>query len=504
MRVSPRLRWPDSFSTSRLHLFALVAVAVAAAALLLATTRTWGLGVSYDSVVYVQASDSLSSIPLPQPRDNGGEPLYWLAPIYPLALKAIGGSYMGARFLNGLLLLVATLLIGAITWRSLGSRSGLAAGALYAFSPAVFATHLNLLAEPLYLVLATAALGLIAQRHPTLAGLTAAAAVLTRYAGLPLILTGAIVFRGRDRIRFLTWSIAPYLAWIVRNELVAGQTTGRQVRWHPPDWEVLERGLRTAGHLLWTDGHLPSITLPFGAAGLLLQLVAAAALVVALLRAERRNVPPLVVVGMIHAGLYCAFLAVTVSLFDAATPVDARLLVPVVPALVLTIAWLTRRTPVAALVLACALAVATLQQARTVSLYGLDYSGRIWSAATFDGVSLPSGDLHSNWPAAVAYFTGRSPQRLPRPADTHTLAANPHYRGQLESLARAVARGKTTLVILDNDFLQIPRRGAPITETAPFKRLCHPATRIVTLCGVPHRVDRRGSGGGNGAGSGAG
>ena len=70
-------------------------IAISAAGLLVVTTHRWGLGVNYDSVVYVQASHNLSSIPLPQPRDHGGEALYGWPPIYPLALKLFGGGYPG-------------------------------------------------------------------------------------------------------------------------------------------------------------------------------------------------------------------------------------------------------------------------------------------------------------------------------------------------------------------------------------------------------------------------
>ena len=91
---------------------ALAAIGLAAAGLLLYATRAWGLGVTYDSVVYVQASHDLSSISLPQPNDHGGEPLYWWAPVYPLALKLVGGGYDGARLLNAFLLLTGVILIG--------------------------------------------------------------------------------------------------------------------------------------------------------------------------------------------------------------------------------------------------------------------------------------------------------------------------------------------------------------------------------------------------------
>jgi hypothetical protein len=449
----------------------------------LASTHTWGLGVSYDSVVYVQASDSLSSIPLPQGQDSGAKALYWWAPAYPLALRAIGGSYPSARFLNALLLFLGAVLVGAIAWRTIGSRAGLFAGALYAVWPAVFASHLSLLAEPLFLVLATATLGLIAFRHPAWAGAAAAGATLTRYAGLPLILTGAILFNGRDRWRFLAISVPPYLLWLVRNEIVAGETTGRQLRWHPPDWPFVENGLRGALHLFVTDGYLPSINLPFLQAGLLVELCAGAALVIAFLRADRTPVPRIVVIAAVYAGLYCVFLAVTVLLFDAVTPLDERLLLPIVPSLVFAIAWLTRRTPAAAVVLICVFGLVTLQQARFFSNYGEDYSGRIWSAVSFEGVQLPPGELRSNWPGAVAYLTGRSPQRMPRQSDAHTDAPNPNYEQDMRNLATAVSTGETTLVLLDGAFLQLTGSGTPLPDTAPFRGQCHRVTRIITICG---------------------
>jgi Dolichyl-phosphate-mannose-protein mannosyltransferase len=457
-------------------------VAVAAAAILLVATRSWGLGVSYDSVVYVQASRSLSSIDLPQARDHGGQPLYWWAPLYPVVLKLVGGGYSGARFLNAILLIIGSLLIGAVAWRAIDARAGLIAGALYAFSPAVFTAHLDLLAEPLFLVLTTASLAALADRRPVLAGVTAGAACLTRYSGLPLIAVGALVLRGKDRVRFLSTGLLPYLAWLARNELVADQTTGRLTRWHPPDWQALENGLRAVVRFLVTPGELPSVPLRIVDPGRLVQIVAAATLLYAVVRSDRRDPPAILKIGLIYAGFYCAFLLLATSVFDAVVPIDERLLVPIVPTLIIAIAWLVRGIPVAAMILCCLFALAVLQQARTVSLYGRDYSGRIWSAPQFDEVSLPPGRLYSNWPAAVAYFTGRSPDRLPRPTDAHTRDRNEDFGREMRDLARRVRDGDASLVILSGDFLEIPTVGVPLTETPPFRSSCQPAGSILTIC----------------------
>ena len=428
----------------------------------------------------MQASHDLSSIPLPQPRDHGGEALYGWPPIYPLALKLFGGGYSGARLLNVLLLLIGTLLVGGIAWRAIGVGAGVTAGALYAFSPAVFSAHLSVLAEPLYLVLAMAALALIADRRGTLGGFVAAAAVLTRYAGLPLIVCGAVLLRGRERLKFLATSLTVYLAWMARNELAAGETTGRVLRWHPRSWPEMDAGLHQLMYLFVTSGHLPSIRL--SQAGLVAQLVATSALVVAVVRADRRNPPPIVTASLVYAGLYCALLAITVVLFGATTPLDERLLVPLVPPFVLTVAWLVRAMPIVAVTLICVFGVTVLQQARTVTLFGTDYSGKIWSPARIDKASLPALPLYSNWPGAVAYFTGRSPQRLPRRTDPFTLDTNGDYDREVSRLAIAVRTGRAALVVFDNDFLQIPRSGIPITETPAFRNACRPVTPIVKVC----------------------
>ena len=204
------------------QLIVLLAVAVAAVSIFLVATERWGLGVSYDSVVYVQASHSLSKIPLPQARDQGGKPLYWWAPGYPLVLKAFGGTYSGARLLNALLLFVGVLVVGAAAWKATDARSGVLAATLYAFSPAVFSAHLSLLAEPLFLVLGTAAVALIAARRPVPAGLAAGAATLTRFAGVPLIFAGAVLLRGRDRLTFLAISAGMYVGWLFETSLSSG------------------------------------------------------------------------------------------------------------------------------------------------------------------------------------------------------------------------------------------------------------------------------------------
>jgi hypothetical protein len=52
----------------------------------------------------------------------------------------------------------------------------------------------------------------------------------------------------------------------------------------------------------------------------------------------------------------------------------------------------------------------------------------------------------------------------------------------MSRLAIAVRSGRAALVVLDNDFLEIPRSGIPITETPAFRSDCHSVTQIVKVC----------------------
>jgi hypothetical protein len=233
---------------------------------------------------------------------------------------------------------------------------------------------------------------------------------------------------------------------------------------------------------LVTPGRLPSVDPPLEHAGGFLQVVLAALLLVALARADRQDPPELLKVGLLYGAFYFAFVLVSTTVFDDVVPLDERLLVPLVPPLLVAIAWLVRAQPVAAAALVALFAVVTLQQVRTTSLQGRDYSGKVWSAGRIDSAALPRLPLYSNWPAAVAYFTGRSPRRFPRTGDAHTGEINTRYEEEMDELIRLLRDGRVAFVIFGADFLQIPTSTVPIAETPPLRGLCRPASPVVTVC----------------------
>ncbi len=275
-----------------------------------------------------------------------------------------------------------------------------------------------------------------------------------------------------------------YAAWLLRNELVAGQTTGRELRWHPMTRQTLSDAVASTAHLVVTPGRLPSLSTHSVDPGRALQLLILIAIAFALTRVDLRGVPRLLTVSLVYSVVYLAFLVVTVSLFDAGTPINDRLLVPLAPAVAFGLAWVTARTPLLAVMVICCFGLATAQQVRTVSLYGRDYSGRIWEAARLDGLRLPNTTLYSNWPAAVAYFSGRSPRRIPVQRDPHTLVKNDAFERQNQMVVSQVRAGTAAVIVLDDPrFLQTPRLDLGTRRVlAGLRGRCQRPRAVIIIC----------------------
>lgn len=239
--------------------------ALAALLLVLFMTAPHGPGLSPDSAIYLSAAENLAAGH--GLRDFTGEPLVRWAPGYPavLAGAAALGLDLGpaARCLNAVLF--AALVLLAARWLPRQVRDPrLAAVALaaVAVSPALTRVSVYVWSEPLFLVLTLLCLldlesfarrggrGRLAR-----AALWAAAATLTRYAGVSLLAPGLWVALSRrretsarrlgDAALFAVLALAPLAAWLVRNRFVAGSFFGeRAASSYPPAaslWLALEQ-----------------------------------------------------------------------------------------------------------------------------------------------------------------------------------------------------------------------------------------------------------------------
>jgi len=247
---------PPWFSRSD-GLFLLIASGIAcfsAACVAIATSR--GADMSHDSVAYIGAVRSLvegRGLVIPFGADQP-VPLTRWPPLYPLVLAMAGAVTHdiegAARWLSAGLFALNTILIAALG-RKLTNCAifGYAAAVVFASSFTMLRLHTMAMAEPLFILLALVCTYYLddhlttGKTAPLLAASVAAGLiVVTRYAGLPFIVWGAIVvfFRHRSSMRpwidAVIWTLAaaaPIMlvtAWNVRGD---GWVAHRTLTWHP-------------------------------------------------------------------------------------------------------------------------------------------------------------------------------------------------------------------------------------------------------------------------------
>ena len=420
-----------------------------------------GLGLNDDSIAYIAGARSLIA------GDGYREiwivsagPVTHFPPGFPSALAALGlmtglDPLRGARLLNGLLFGLNTFLVGWLALRMTGSRlAGWLTALLFLLTPSLLRVHSNAMSEPLFIfftLLAFLLLDLyfknIRSERPfgwlIAAGSVIGLAYLTRYAALALLATGIamlVIFHSDWRTRLarsavLGLSMLPWMAaWALRNTLVGGALTNRQLGWHPINADNIHTGIRTfAGLILpvdaWQlallkiDGLIEIISLLL-AAGLLWWLIAE------LLRRFRNatgaEAEPISLLNGLYVVAYFLALVATMTFFDPATRFQLRILAPVFVSLILLLAYaLTKlaareRGRFAAAALAAAVLVAsTMGQVETVSDLrrgGQVYANERW----FDAKVLPvlrelpaDVAIHTNQPGVVYLHVGRPAWLLP-------------------------------------------------------------------------------------------
>lgn len=484
-----------------------------------------GSVLSADSAIYIGAADNLLaghglSVPF---GDVINRPLTHHAPFFPVVLAAlglaVGGTLNGARLLAALLFGANMALIGLMTYTVCRSRSWLAivTGALTLTSVSMLLIHEHAWSEPLFLLLGFGGLLLLAvylqNEKIGLLVLSAASiglALLTRYAGVTLAVTGlfGIMVVGRHsptrRLRsaaiFGVICFAPILLWLARNSIRAGTATNRHIIFHPVGTAQARQVLSTlAGWLLIPD-NAPDL-LKAVALSLLLGL-----LIWTVWRIWRDRhvqaigeepsqvviIHPLVWLLIAFVAIYGLFLAASISFLDANTPLDDRILSPV---------W------VATLVLGAFLVDSLLRTARSTSfvrvLVGVIISGFVvvsaaravaWSSEnhtdnfglmkqawrnseTIQAVQAitETTTIYSNASDLIYLHTGKPAMTVPRKLDLSTQEPNNDFQAQLRSMAEKMKNEGAILVYFDalsrstlptEDELKVELPLQPLIQTA--------------------------------------
>jgi len=456
-----------------------------------------GAGAGGDSAWYVMGAQNLLAGNGFARFSGGGElrPITGFPPFFSLVLAGISATglepFAGARLLNTLLFGANLLLIGLLIFRASKSRWATVIGVLLVLTSAnLIESHSWVMSEPLYIFLGLivahwVSLGISSgdRRLFVIAGLSTAAAILTRYSGFSLLAAGAVCigFLGPRNARwrlpssalFSVLALAPPVWWLWTQASEGGTLANRQIIFHSMNPELLlayQRELVT-----WAFARqLPLSWRPRAILAVTIAAMGPFYFVVSQLRRSRFRVPKVDRYGEAlpwFLGVYLvAYLGVLVanSLFlDAATTLGApsRYLAPAYVALVIlatvTTADLVNSVKPTRLPAAFALSLGVL----LVALH-LGQSLGILSA---DGLNLgyvdvkrnqpelvaglseidPSTPIISNNPEMIFILANRPAYLLPIRVDVYTQSEREDYGQNIKANRRRMEQG-AILVILGN------------------------------------------------------
>ena len=278
-----------------------------------------------------------------------------------------------------------------------------------------------------------------------LTGLLTGLSYLTRYAALSLLATfivAVFVLRPTWRKRFtslgffLAGALPPILVWMLRNKLIGGTATNRAILWHPVTEENIGRGLRAFFQFI---APLPELFRPFFrqpfilasvptllALGLLFWVIPRG--LKRFLKPEKNALPEILpFITTLYIFSYMGSLLVSLTLFDAATPLDDRILSPVYLAVFIMLVYFIYKlfqqgkigTRIIAIILVLFfLSTSLLAQIRTVRElreYAQGFASWRWRESPVMAAirELPEEtSVYTNQPPAVYFWTDRSPYRL--------------------------------------------------------------------------------------------
>lgn len=421
-------------------------------------------------------------------------PITHYPPLYPLALAA-GMAATGlegvivARGLTCLLFAINVFVTGWLVFRYTGSLLAGSLSALVTFaSPVLIDLHLMAMSEPLFLVFLLGGLYLLAEyvrnrRTGLLIGsaILAGAAYLTRYVGLSVIVTGllGLFFFGEsswrkkitDGLVYVAVSGAPVLAWYLRNLTLTGIATNRVTLFHPPTKAQLLQGAEAITS--WVlPGSLPMVVRMTILAGviLLLSILLAWYLIrESRHRADRINgitsyrfITALVIFDAVYLGL----LGVSLTLFDASTRLNDRILSPVYQTALIwcfLLAWNgfsfegSRVKKFLAVLGIVTFAGFNLARSADILLEmrfeGIGFTGREWqNSETIALVRRLPADvlLYSNEAFPITFLTGRLVNWIPENYDPVKRERDQRYPERIEEMRANILQAEGALVIFDS------------------------------------------------------
>jgi hypothetical protein len=481
---------------SKISLAIILPVLGIAGFLLIWFSTPWGIGVGYDSIFYLSASENLLSGSGLSRLDGYGQaiPLTHFPPFYSIAiagLSMIGGiaTDAAARFFAAALFAFLVGFSGWLIFRY--TRSTLAClfgAALILISPVLLDVSFMAMSDLLFLVLLLLFLywlNSFLQDEKIFAlivsAIFAALLYLTRYVGLTAVATGGLailIFRSqswtkkfKELVIFCVFSLVPILLWYGRNWYLTGSMTNRVIGFHPPTLEQIKQGISTLSIWLLPAGINSSIRL----IGLGL-FIAVFIIMVAIDYQKDRTRNNLLDEGegarrffwllIMFAIVYIMMVLLSLTFFDASTKLNDRILAPIYLTgilatliLIWNSAWFAEKSYIRIGISILALLFIGINLlpgysvASAMRVEGKGFSGRQWkNSETVAALEqLPPGTLmFSNEAFAIYYLTGSPANWIPENYDPVKNEIDNNYSQRIESMRAEVVQYDGALVIFNS------------------------------------------------------
>jgi hypothetical protein len=470
--------------------FLVMATCACAGGVILLFTTTWGIGVSTDSITYIDvARNFLKGYGLSHPP---GSPMTHYPPLYPIVLS-ISGLFAsdpldGARWLQTLFFCATIAISGLIIYRETGGSaiSYIIGLLLLLTSNTLISVYSFAWSEGLFILLSLAGfllLGEYLQNSKTVFLLTSSIitglALLTRYVGISLVLTGClcILALARSSISkrliitaiFGIVGLCPVSLWVLRNRMLSSTLTNRSLVSHPITLDQVNTGILTISSWLCIPQDW-SLSVRIG----LLVIFAAVILTgfVIFLKHykhvkdyENRWILFVPSLFIIFTFSYFLVLGISISFVDAHTPLSIRILSPLYVIGVIGIVCLSynlwvqceKRQMVAISLLVISSLFLLNQSFHAVSLVNsLHHDGssssflnKYWKQSTIIEriKSLPDNiTIYTNAPDPIDILAGKSSIMLPAKVDAATRINNEKFPSQFADMAKEIQSGKSILV----------------------------------------------------------
>lgn len=459
----------DAALRARKRAWPALALGVGAFALVFAITSGAGPGLDPDAMAYLGAATSMAqqgTLRVPSSQWNAEDSTSALTtwpPAFSIAMaipRALGvGSLLSARIVNAVAAFITATVLFLLFDGAAGTVVAVCGVAAVFVTTAIVGVHLSVLSEPLFLACLSLTLAAMARaddggttllrgsapaqrdwtRRPLVAGIPAALAAMSRYAGVcaPAAVVLWFFFSGRKslRARFADAAeaaVVPVIvigSWLLRSARVGDSSGTPELALNGHLGPTLREGMQTLAEWLAPGVHPPM-------AQAIVAVLLATGVVAVIANGVRCSGKPVRRFLRADALLLCSYIFVLMSarvLVGDAIPFDFRLLAPAIllaeGAIVVAVArYLTgatrggRRVVVAA----CALwfAASLTQSARDASdaiTDGSDFASSDWrESPTLEWVRSRSAGrtLFSNWPAAIYFSTSRIARDTPQSLDS--------------------------------------------------------------------------------------